>query len=49
MLTHLTCWLCGKEYDAGQLLNVCECGKPLRVEYDLTPETLDERARIAEA
>lgn len=41
MLTHLACSLCGKIYDWNQVLNTCECGKPLLAQYDLSPETLD--------
>ncbi|HTQ09090.1 MAG TPA: threonine synthase [Fimbriimonadaceae bacterium] len=46
MITRLTCWLCGKEYPAGRLINTCECGRPLRVDYDLEPpakEALKDR------
>jgi threonine synthase len=50
-LTHLECGLCGKSYDANQLINLCsECGKPLLARYDLskarqtlTKESLKER------
>lgn len=31
----LSCFACGKQYAFGQLLNLCECGKPLRVDIDL--------------
>jgi len=34
-VTHLHCSACEKTYAAGQLLNLCECGKPLMVAYDL--------------
>ncbi len=34
-VTHLYCSLCGKRYEAGRLHNLCECGKPLMVAYDL--------------
>lgn len=35
-VTHLECANCGKNYEANQLLNLCdECGKPLLVRYDL--------------
>jgi threonine synthase len=34
-LTHLECSLCGKRYDAGLPHNLCECGGPLLVRYDL--------------
>src|ERR1043166_6029439 len=49
-MTGLKCWSCGAEYAAGRLLNLCICGKPLRVEYDLesagkalTPAMLKDR------
>lgn len=31
----LRCFLCGKQYAADTLLNLCTCGKPLRVDHDL--------------
>lgn len=34
-ITQLTCWACGRAYPWQQLINLCECGKPLRVDYDL--------------
>jgi threonine synthase len=35
-LTHLECGLCGHQYDADQLWNLCPaCGKPLLARYDL--------------
>jgi threonine synthase len=34
-ITHLECSLCGKRRDAGQPHNLCECGGPLLVRYDL--------------
>lgn len=34
-VTHLYCSSCGKEYQAHKLINLCECGKPLMVAYDL--------------
>lgn len=43
-LTHLSCFLCGRTYDWRQLINTCECGKPLKAEYDLSPQTLDKEA-----
>jgi threonine synthase len=33
--THLSCWACQRRYDLTKLINLCECGKPLKVEYDL--------------
>ncbi len=43
-LTHLSCFLCGRTYDWRQLINTCECGKPLKAEYDLSPQTLCKEA-----
>ncbi|MFO8061265.1 MAG: threonine synthase, partial [Bacillota bacterium] len=34
-LSHLECPRCGEEYDPGQLQNLCACGSPLLVRYDL--------------
>ncbi len=34
-VTHLECSLCGKTRAAGQIHNLCECGGPLLVRYDL--------------
>ena len=34
-ITHLECSLCGKRREAGELHNLCECGGPLLVRYDL--------------
>ncbi|MCH7721038.1 MAG: threonine synthase [Planctomycetes bacterium] len=34
-VSHLSCWGCGRQIPAEQLVNLCPCGKPLRVEYDL--------------
>lgn len=34
-ITHLYCSSCAKEYIKGKLYNLCECGKPLMVAYDL--------------
>src|ERR1700733_8605731 len=34
-ITHLECAACGKVHPAGQLHNLCECGGPLLVRYDL--------------
>jgi threonine synthase len=33
--THLECSLCGVKYDAGVVANLCDCGGPLLVRYDL--------------
>src|SRR5258708_16695960 len=34
-VSHLYCSSCSKEYPAHKLINLCECGKPLMVAYDL--------------
>jgi threonine synthase len=34
-VTHLECSLCAKRYEAGKIANLCECGGPLLVRYDL--------------
>lgn len=31
----LTCFACGRNYPATNLINLCDCGKPLRVDYQL--------------
>src|ERR1700692_743956 len=34
-LSHLECSRCGKRFERGQVLNLCDCGGPLLVRYDL--------------
>ena len=34
-LTHLECSLCGTHFEAGKVHNLCSCGGPLLVKYDL--------------
>jgi threonine synthase len=34
-VTHLECAACGKSREAGKIHNLCECGGPLLVRYDL--------------
>jgi threonine synthase len=34
-VTHLYCSACGKGYEPRKLYNLCDCGKPLMVAYDL--------------
>ena len=34
-VTQLTCWACGTAFPADKWRNLCDCGKPLRVDYDL--------------
>ncbi|MDE3198315.1 MAG: threonine synthase, partial [Acidobacteriota bacterium] len=35
LVTHLECSVCKRKYTAGQVHNLCECGGPLLVRYDL--------------
>src|SRR5580693_7705155 len=35
LVTHLECSLCNKKFQAGKAWNLCECGGPLLVRYDL--------------
>jgi len=35
VVSNLNCSLCSRQYAPGQLLNLCECGAPLLVQYDL--------------
>ena len=45
MITGLHCTLCGRRYEPGQLLTVCDDdGRPLYADYDLSPSTLDRKA-----
>ncbi len=42
MITGLHCTFCGRQYEYGQLLTVCEeDSRPLYADYDLSPSTLD--------
>jgi len=34
-ITHLECALCGRQYEPGRVYNLCVCGAPLLVRYDL--------------
>ncbi len=34
-LTHLECSQCKKQFQAGKVHNLCDCGGPLLVRYDL--------------
>ncbi len=45
-VTHLYCSACAKEYPPGKLYNLCTCGKPLMVAYDLkaASQTLTKEA-----
>ena len=44
-ITHLECSLCGKRYEAGQVHNLCTCGGPLLVRYDLAKAKADLEPR----
>src|ERR1039457_5289528 len=35
LVTHLECSLCNRKFQAGKVWNLCECGGPLLVRYDL--------------
>ncbi len=35
LVTHLECSLCNQKFEAGKVWNLCECGGPLLVRYDL--------------
>jgi threonine synthase len=37
-VSHLTCFACGAGHDADKLFGLCDCGKPLRVDYALTSQ-----------
>jgi threonine synthase len=34
-VTHLECCRCGQTYESEQVINLCRCGSPLLVRYDL--------------
>jgi threonine synthase len=42
-LTHLECTKCGRRYEPGQVLNLCECGAPLFARYNLDRAAKDMR------
>jgi threonine synthase len=42
-LTHLECTRCGRRYEPGHVLNLCECGAPLFARYDLERAAKDMR------
>jgi threonine synthase len=42
-LTHLECTKCGRRYEPGQVLNLCECGGPLFARYNLDRAAKDMR------
>ncbi len=46
-VTHLECSVCGKQHEAGKLQNLCGCGGPLLVVYDLETKAAWNRAQVA--
>lgn len=45
MITSLTCFNCGRHYDPAKVWTICEdCGKPIRVNYDLSATTMPREA-----
>ena len=40
-VTHLECSACGKRHEAGRVQNLCQCGSPLLVRYDLVKAKSD--------
>ena len=42
-LTHLECTRCGRGYEPGRLINLCECGGPLFARYDLVAAAKEMR------
>jgi threonine synthase len=49
-ISHLECSKCGKRREAGRLHNLCECGGPLLVRYDLeTAKKIWSRDALASA
>ncbi len=34
-VTHLECSLCSRKFEPGKVYNLCDCGGPLLVRYDL--------------
>ena len=48
-LTHLECSLCKKQFQAGKVHNLCDCGGPLLVRYDMeSTRRAWNRDRVAE-
>ncbi|MEQ1947499.1 MAG: threonine synthase [Bryobacteraceae bacterium] len=48
-ITHLECSLCKKSFPSGQIHNLCECGGPLLVRYDLAKAKQNwSREKVAE-
>lgn len=49
LMTHLECPRCGATYDPNQLINLCRCGSPLLVRYDLQRAAREMSPRGLEA
>ena len=46
MVSHLECARCGIRFEAGKIYNLCSCGSPLLVRYQLSP---DRGAKLRES
>lgn len=46
MLVRLRCFSCAAAHPFDRLINLCDCGKPLGAEYDLSPTTLPREALV---
>lgn len=45
--SHIECSRCGKQLPPGRLYNLCECGGPLLVRYDLNRETMPRESLVS--
>ncbi|HEV2423205.1 MAG TPA: threonine synthase [Terriglobia bacterium] len=48
-VSHIECSRCGKQLAPGRLYNLCECGGPLLVRYDLNRETMPRQSLVSRA
>jgi len=48
-VSHIECSRCGKQLHPGRLYNLCECGGPLLVRYDLNRETMPRESVVSRA
>ncbi|HXJ94103.1 MAG TPA: threonine synthase [Terriglobia bacterium] len=46
-VSHLECSRCAKQFEAGRVYNLCECGSPLVVRYKLDAATMPRRTVAA--
>jgi len=46
-VSHIECSRCGKQLPPGRLYNLCECGGPLLVRYQLSRDTMPRDAVVA--